>query len=80
MVPELASGASLAGASFLEAAIIVFHAVLGTVAVAAGAIIIAAWVTHPLGEMGCNPRWKWMIPTFAVWAAAFVLGVVLVVL
>ncbi len=78
MVPVFSEGiAGLIGVSMLGSAVVVAHAVLGTAAIVSGLIIIATWVTHPLGELGCNKMWKWMMPTFAVWATSLVLGAVI---
>jgi hypothetical protein len=60
----------------LQVAIVLLHAVLGGVLVALGFIIIFSWITHPLGELGCARTWRLMIPTFAVWAATLVLGLI----
>jgi hypothetical protein len=60
--------------SLAQAAVVWSHAVLGTLAIVLGFVIIFSWVTHPLGELGCSKTWRLMIPTFAIWTFALVLG------
>jgi hypothetical protein len=60
--------------SLVQSAVVWLHAVLGTVAIVLGLIIIFSWVTHPLGELGCSKTWRLMIPTFVIWTFVLVLG------
>jgi hypothetical protein len=65
---------SIVNLSLVQSAVVWSHAVLGTVAIVLGFVIIFSWVTHPLGELGCSKTWRLMMPTFAVWALALILG------
>jgi hypothetical protein len=78
MVPSFNSilGA-LSGLSLLSIAVIILHSGLGAVSIILGFVIIFSWVTHPLGELGCSKTWKLMIPTFAIWAATLVIGLII---
>jgi hypothetical protein len=67
---------ALSGLSLLSIALIMIHAGLGVVAIVLGFVIIVSWVTHPLGELGCSKTWKLMIPTFAIWTATLVIGLI----
>ncbi len=67
---------TLSGFSLLSIAAIMLHAGLGGVAIILGFVIIVSWVTHPLGELGCSKTWKLMIPTFAIWSATLVIGLI----
>ena len=51
------------------------HIASGITAILLGFVIIASWITHPLGELGCSKRWKLMMPTFLIWTLALVLGI-----
>jgi hypothetical protein len=66
---------TLSGFSLSVVAIMI-HAGLGLVAIVLGFVIIVSWVTHPLGELGCSKTWKLMIPTFAIWTATLVIGLI----
>ena len=72
MFPSFGSGISTW--SLTQLTVVLLHAVLGTISIVLGFVIIASWVIHPLGEMGCNKTWRLMIPTFAVWALALMIG------
>jgi hypothetical protein len=65
--------------TLLQAAAVLFHVGLGLSAVVLGFVIIFSWITHPLGELGCARTWRLMIPTFAVWTATLVLGIIIFV-
>ena len=60
--------------SILESIIVWVHFASGIAAILLGFVIIASWITHPLGELGCSKTWKLMIPTFLIWAIALILG------
>ena len=60
--------------SILESIIVWVHVASGIAAILLGFVIIASWITHPLGELGCSKTWKLMIPTFLIWAIALILG------
>jgi hypothetical protein len=75
MIPTFSGSlGSIVNLSLVQSAVVWSHAVLGTVAIVLGFVIIFSWVTHPLGELGCSKTWRLMIPTFAVWALALILG------
>jgi len=75
MIPVLSASSTLFGRlSILQSAIVWFHAATGTTAIILGFIIIISWITHPLGELSCSRTWKLMIPTFAIWTLALILG------
>jgi hypothetical protein len=75
MIPAFNSSMTLISElSILESAIIWLHAVSGIIAILLGFVIIASWVIHPLGELGCSKTWRLMIPTFLIWLLALVLG------
>jgi len=75
MIPAFNSSITLISElSILESAIIWLHAVSGIIAILLGFVIIASWVIHPLGELGCSKTWRLMIPTFLIWLLALVLG------
>jgi len=67
---------ALNGFSLLSIAVIMLHTGLGVVAIVLGFAIIVSWITHPLAELGCSRTWKLMIPTFAIWAATLVIGLI----
>jgi hypothetical protein len=60
--------------SLVQLIVVWLHTVLGIVAIVLGFTIIFSWVTHPLGELGCSKAWRLMIPTFAIWTLALILG------
>ena len=60
--------------SILTSTIVWLHVASGVAAILLGFVIIASWVTHPLGELGCSKTWRLMIPTFLIWTLALVLG------
>ncbi len=75
MIPVFSSSIALiSGLSILESIIIWVHVASGIAAILLGFVIIASWITHPLGELGCSKTWKLMIPTFLIWALALILG------
>lgn len=61
----------------LQSAVVLLHVGLGVAAILMGLAIIILWVKQPLGELGCTKMWKWMIPTFAIWLASLILGVII---
>jgi len=63
--------------SLIQLSVVWLHAVLGIAATVLGFTIIFAWVTHPLGELGCSKMWRLMIPTFIIWTFALVMGLVI---
>jgi hypothetical protein len=78
MIPVLTNNLALiSNLSILQSAIVYLHFTLGTAAIILGFVIIVSWVTHPLGELGCSKTWRLMIPTFLIWAAALILGVII---
>lgn len=78
MIPTLSSNiAQLNSFSIPEKTVVWLHVSLGAAAIVLGLTIIASWITHPLGELGCSRTWRLMIPTFAVWAAALALGIII---
>jgi hypothetical protein len=78
MIPTLSSMlGSLSRMSLLAMVVVWLHIGFGAVAIILGFIIIVSWITHPLGELGCSKTWKLMIPTFAVWAVALILGLII---
>jgi hypothetical protein len=75
MIPVLSANNTLFSRfSILQSIIVWFHAATGITAIILGFIIIISWITHPLGELGCSRTWKLMIPTFAIWTLALILG------
>jgi hypothetical protein len=75
MIPVFGSSMTLfSRLSILQSTIVWLHAATGITAIILGFIIIISWVTHPLGELGCSRTWKLMIPTFAIWTLALILG------
>jgi hypothetical protein len=78
MIPVLSASITLSTRlSILQSTIVWFHAATGIIAVILGFIIIISWVTHPLGELSCSRTWKLMIPTFAIWTLALILGLII---
>ena|GEM_PF-752383 len=76
MIPTFSTSiTSISGLSILGSTIVWFHAASGAVAIVLGFVIIASWVTHPLGELGCAKTWRLMLPTFLIWALALGLGI-----
>jgi hypothetical protein len=75
MIPVFDSSIALINRlSILESIIVWVHVASGIAAILLGFVIIASWITHPLGELGCSKTWKLMIPTFLIWAIALILG------
>ena len=75
MIPVLSANNTLFNSfSILQSTIVWFHAATGITAIILGFIIIISWITHPLGELSCSRTWKLMIPTFAIWTLALILG------
>jgi hypothetical protein len=75
MIPVLSSEIIFVqGLSILQMTIVWFHVALGIAAVVLGFVIIASWLLHPLGELGCARTWRLMLPTFLIWLLALVLG------
>jgi hypothetical protein len=62
----------------LQAAIILLHAGLGVTSIILGLIIIASWITHPLGELSCSKTWRLMIPIYLIWIVTLILGFIIV--
>ena len=52
------------------------HSIVGVASIVLGSIIVVAWFTEPLADLGCSKVWKLMIPTIIVWSISVVLGVV----
>ena len=78
MIPVFSGRFSvISGLSFLESTIVWLHAVFGIVSIILGFVIVASWISHPLGELGCSKTWRLMIPTFLIWALALVLGLII---
>lgn len=78
MIPSFIDNfVSISNFSFVQSTVVWLHAVLGVAAIVLGLIIIFSWVTHSLGELGCTRMWRLMIPTFAVWALALALGLLI---
>jgi hypothetical protein len=78
MIPVLSTSITLSTRlSILQSTIVWFHAATGIIAIILGFIIIISWVTHPLGELSCSRTWKLMIPTFAIWTLALILGLII---
>ncbi len=75
MVPTLASGIDeTASLNFVSSFTVWSHAVLGTAAEVAGALLVAAWIISGPSKLKCY-RWrKWMLPTFIIWVIAIVNG------
>jgi hypothetical protein len=64
----------------LQMTIVWVHIITGMTAIALGIVIIASWVIHPLGELGCSRTWKLMIPTFAIWSISLIFGAIIHIL
>ncbi len=78
MIPVLSTSITLSTRlSILQSTIVWLHAATGIIAIILGFIIIISWVTHPLGELSCSRAWKLMIPTFAIWTLALILGLII---
>lgn len=77
MIPVFGSSMTLfSRLLILQSTIVWLHAATGITAIILGFIIIISWITHPLGELGCSRTWKLMIPTFAIWTLALILGLI----
>ncbi len=75
MIPSFSTNITdISRLSILQSTVVWLHVGSGVVAIVLGFVIIASWVTHPLGELGCSKTWKLMIPTFLIWALALALG------
>jgi len=78
MIPVFGSSMTLfSRLLILQSTIVWLHAATGITAIILGFIIIISWITHPLGELGCSRTWKLMIPTFAIWTLALILGLII---
>ena len=78
MIPVLSGNLALIwGLSIFESVIVLLHFGFGGVAIILGFVIVVFWVTHPLGELGCSRTWRWMLPTFVIWATALALGLII---
>ena len=78
MIPTLIDGiGSLNELSVLQSAIVWLHVGIGLLAVTLGIIIVVSWIIHPLAELGCSRTWRFMIPTFAFWTFALILGILI---
>lgn len=76
MIPVFSTSITLISRlSILQSTIVWLHIASGITAILLGFVIIASWITHPLGELGCSKRWKLMMPTFLIWTLALVLGI-----
>ena len=76
MIPSFSTNISLiTNLSILQSTVVWLHVASGIAAILLGFVIIASWVTHPLGELGCSKTWKLMMPTFLIWTLAIVLGI-----
>ena len=75
MIPTFSENMTLISKlPILESTIVWLHVATGAAAILLGFVIIASWVTHPLGELGCSKTWRLMIPTFLIWTLALILG------
>ena len=75
MIPTFSTSIGLISKlPILQSTVVWLHVASGIAAILLGSVIIASWVTHPLGELGCSKTWKLMMPTFLIWALALVLG------
>lgn len=75
MIPTFSTSIALISRlPILQSTIVWLHAASGTAGIMLGFVIIASWITHPLGELGCSKTWRLMMPTFLIWALALVLG------
>ena len=75
MIPVLSVSISIINKfSILQSAIVWVHVAAGIVAILLGFVIVASWITHPLGELSCSKTWKLMLPTFLIWTLALILG------
>ena len=78
MIPTLNSMfGTFIGLSTLPLVVVLLHISLGATAIVLGLVMIVSWATHPLGELGCSRTWRLMIPTFVIWAATLVLGIII---
>jgi hypothetical protein len=78
MIPVFSTSIALInGLSILASIIVWVHVASGIAAILLGFVIIASWITHPLGELGCSKAWKLMMPTFLIWALALILGLII---
>lgn len=81
MLPAFsATTSSLGEIALLTAVTILLHATLGAVAIILGVVIIASWVTHPLGELSCSKTWRLMIPIYVILVLALILGIAIALL
>ena len=75
MIPSFSTNMALISRlPILQSTVVWIHVASGIAAILLGFVIIASWVTHPLGELGCSRTWKLMMPTFIIWALALILG------
>jgi predicted ferric reductase len=77
MIPAFSSSLAILGELSIQSLVVWLHVVSGVAAIVLGFVIIISWVTHPLGELGCSRTWKLMLPTFAVWAFALAMGLII---
>ena len=78
MIPTFLSSTGVFGElSIVQAAVVLIHVGFGVATVAAGLVIIISWVRHPLGELGCAKTWRFMIPTFVIWAFTLIMGLII---
>ena len=78
MIPTLIDGIGLLNElSVLQSAIVWLHVGIGLLAVILGVVIVVSWIIHPLAELGCSRTWRLMIPAFAFWTFALILGILI---
>jgi hypothetical protein len=78
MLPAISNRLAIfSGLSIVQSAVVWLHVGFGIVAITLGFVIIISWITHPLGELGCSKTWRLMIPTFLIWTAALIIGLMI---
>jgi len=73
MIPSLGGG--FGGFVELSSAFIFWsHAILGTVALVLGFMVVGFWISKPLSNMACTRMKKLMAPLVIIWAISLIMG------
>ena len=56
---------------------VIFHSIVGAVAMGLGFVIIGFWLSKPVGTMNCYRAKKLMLPTLITWVVSLVLGIII---
>ena len=75
MIPSFGIGVGESvGLSFSYSLIFWSHAILGTLAMILGFIVVGFWASKPLSNMACIRMKKVMVPLLVLWATSLIIG------